>query len=477
MMSSNHSVIVEKTSLSGTTSHHHSDEGKPVDDFEPEANLQLKRTFSQFLCVAAPKIAAGGAQLFTNLLLVRHFGPSRSGVLFVCITAIILSDAVLGSALDVAVLKLATSGAGRERLACLEIQKAALMLKILGCALLAAPILVFAGPLSTLLFHKDGDARLLMLSLVSLFALLVLRSVQTCFQILRKFWLYGAADLLHSLTKYGGIGVLLATGWATPISVLTIYAVGPLLVGMALLLTATREILTARFSWQAFGELWSAVKWYLGSAAAASTNTRIDILLLSALAGTAQAGLFSAAQVVVMPVQLIGMYLGVVFAPRVMPLWEQGQLSPIFHKFQAWTLGASLALFGLAFLLADRATALLLPLSYHGSSALIVLLLPSALTALINFPWAVSLLMFAHPRMLLVLELVSLPLLIVLYRLFVVPFGAFGAAAVTSGFAITKTVIYQIIAGRTIRFGPSRNTPMAAPIEATAGGARKDPSL
>jgi O-antigen/teichoic acid export membrane protein len=335
----------------------------------------------------------------------------------------------------------------------LAIQKAALIGKTLGCVVLAAPIVIFARPLAALLFHKDSDIRLLMLSLVALFALLIVRSVQTCFQVSGRFWLYGATDMLHSLAKYGGVALLLSLGRATPLAILAVYAFAPLAVGLALLSISARAILTTAFSWNALQELWCSVKWYLGSAAAASTNTRMDILLLSALAGTAQAGLFSAAQVLIMPVQLIGMYLGVVFAPRIMPLWEQGRLSPIYRQFQAWTIGASLVLFGLTALFAGKASALLLPSSYKGSSGLLLLLLPSALTALINFPWTVSLLMFAHPRFLMVLELAALPVLALLYRIFAPSHGAFGAAAVTSGYALVKTVIYQIVARRTIKLG------------------------
>jgi len=171
-----------------------------------------------------------------------------------------------------------------------------------------------------------------------------------------------------------------------------------------------------------------------------------------------------------MPLQLIGMYMAIVFAPRILPLWEQGRLSPVYHKFQAWNILASLLIFGLAILFAGKGAAMLLPSSYRGSATLMLWLLPSALTALINFPWTVSFLMFTHPRFLLVLEVSALPVLVVLYRLFVTSHGAFGAAAVTSGFALVKTAIYQIVASRTIRRRSSRDhQPVLIPQQASAG--------
>lgn len=422
----------------------------------PRPPPKLTRTLTSFLWVAVPKVAAGGAQLLTNLLLVRTLGPEHAGVVFVCVTTITLSDAVLGSAFDVAVLKLATSAAGAGSAHSLRIQKAALVAKVLGCAALALPVLIFGRPLSILLFHNAADIRLLALSVISLFGLLILRSVQTCFQVAGRFPWYGAADLFHCLVKYGGVGALLGLGMTTPLSVLLIYACGPLAVAAVLLFAATKQIVLARFSWQILRQLCSAAKWYVGSAAAASTNTRMDILLLSAVAGTLQAGLFSAAQVLILPVQMVGMYLGVVFAPQILPLWEQNRLSSPYHRFQAGIIAASLAIWVLAILFAERTSALLLPSSYRASTGIVLILLPAALTALVNFPWTVSFLMFAHPKFLLLFEIVALPVLAALYWHFGAVNGARGVAFVTSAFAILKTVVYQVLASRTMRLGPKR---------------------
>jgi O-antigen/teichoic acid export membrane protein len=361
---------------------------------------------------------------------------------------------MLGSSLDIAVLKLATSRSGRDPAASLRIQKAALMGKLLGCIALATPILVFSHAISKQLFHQFSDVRLLILSLISLFGLLILRSVQTYFQVFRRFRLYGAADLLHSLAKYGGVGVFLALGVKAPLEFLLVYAGGPLCVGAVMLLTIARPIMTAPFSWSTLTELWRSFKWYLASGAAGSINTRMDVLLLSAAAATAQAGLFSAAQVVCMPFQLVGMYLAVVFTPRIMQLWEQGRLPDIYHRFQAWTIAGAVVIEGLAILLAGKLSALLLPPSYRGTTVIILLLLPSALTALINFPWTIPLLMFAHPRFLVAFEVAALPVLVVLYWLIASWHGAIGAAAVTSGFAVVKTIIYQVLASRTAQSKP-----------------------
>jgi O-antigen/teichoic acid export membrane protein len=414
---------------------------------------QVKSSVRDLLLVAGPKVGAGGLQILTNLLLVRSLGPERSGVLFVCITGIILGDAVVGSALDVAVVRLATSvrDVGSDR--SLEVQKTAMVAKLLGFVLLALPVGIWARRLSAVLFHQDSDPRLLMLSACALFGLLALRSIQTYFQIAGRFLLFGVADSLHSVARFGGTGALLALGVATPANVLMLYALGPPVVVLALLPTAARDLLAARFSNRALRELTNILRWYLGAAAAGSVNSRMDIMFVSALAGTAQAGIFSAAQVFVIPFQLIGMYLGVVLAPRIMPLWEKGLLGPLFFRFQAWAGAASIATFAIAFLAAGKLTAVLLPHRFASASGIVLLLLPSSLMALMNFPWTVTFLMFTHPRLLFLAEICAVPILVIAYRLSIASYGAAGAAAVTSGFALAKTALYHIVASWTLRRG------------------------
>ncbi|HLI84344.1 MAG TPA: hypothetical protein VKV17_10525 [Bryobacteraceae bacterium] len=427
------------------------------------STLRVRSSLVSFFCVASPKIAAGALQLVVNWLLIRQLGPANSGVLFSCVTAVVLGDAVIGAALDMGVIGLATGKGGARR--SLAVQKSALAAKFAGGILIGLPVLLLARPLAAVLFHGDASPVLLPMSVAALIGLLLLRSVQTCFQVSERFVLYGLTDVLHSSIKFGGIAILLALRTATPGRVLGCFVAGPGLVAPALLLTAARGVLREPFSLEALKDLGRVTKWMLGVGASGSINSRMDILLVSAQAGTVEAGLFSAAQVLTLPFQLLAMYMSVVFAPKILPLWRKGRLAKIYKRFQGALIALALSLYGIAWLAGGRLVAPLLPAAYKASMGILLLLLPSALAAMVNFPWTVSFLMFTHPKWLLLLEASSFPILLVLYRLLIPAHGAAGAALVTSGFAVSKAILYQILASRTMEAGPGKDDFLAAKEE------------
>lgn len=428
------------------------DQERPCGDAKRETASKsdaLSKSGAEFLWVAVPKLLSAVLQLAINLLVQRQLGPELSGIVFVCITGILLCDAVLGSALDVAVLRLATGHLARAE--ALQVQKAAVILKLWGCVLLGVPIVASSPGLSRLLFHNQENASLLPLSVGALFSLLLLRSVQTRFQVSRSFRWYGAVDLLHSCVKFGGIGLLLGLHAVTPFAVLGLYMAGPLLVSLVMLCTASRDMLLAPVSKPAVWRLLTLFRWYAGAAIAGSVTSRMDIFLVATFAGSRQAGLFSAAQNFTLPFQLLGMYLGVVFAPRIMPLLEQRRLLRLYGKVQLALRVASGAIYLLALAGTSAISGRLLPASFGDIAVLVLLLLPASLMALLSFPLTVSILMFSHPRFLMLLDTCAVAVLGLLYWQCALGYGAMGAAAVTSAFAVFKTALMQRLVTATLK--------------------------
>jgi O-antigen/teichoic acid export membrane protein len=371
----------------------------------------------------------------------------------VCITWILMSDAVMGAAVDMGVLRLAPLRYQRDPRQSLEFQQAALIMKPLGALALGLPILALAQPLSQALFQTPSGGHLLFLSMISVIGLLIMRSVQVHFQVTSSFVRYGVTDLLHSFFRFGPIALLLLSGHASPTTVLLCYSVAPFLLIGALLPTAARRLMMVTPSRIVCLELWRTVRWYLATTTLGSIIARMDIFLVSLLAGIRQAGIFAAAQVIALIPQLIGMYIAVVYAPRIMPLLKAGTLAPAYWRFQKRVALASVGVYVATFtsFKLQWLPSWGLPESFRDTPAVILILLPAALCALYSFPYTISLLLFTRPTALFAFDFLSLPLLLICYTCIIPSHGAIGAAAVTSGFSLSKTAFMQALAYRVLK--------------------------
>ena len=400
-----------------------------------------------------PKVAASALQLAATLLLARALQPEGFGPLAVCLTIILLTDGIVGSAIDSGVVKLATLCASSHSVRSLEIQKAALAGKFLAVVAIGVPVLIVSPQLTAVLFQTTAPPILLPLAVLASVSLMLLRSVQTHLQLTGRFLFYGLADTAQAGLKVIGVGLLLFFDRATAALALGWYAAAPLLVAVVLLASVARGIATARFSFDALKAVASTVGWYVGAGAVGSITSRVDVFFVSTIAGAASAGLFSAAQILVMPFWLVGTYLSVAFAPRVMPLWQSGELRSVYARFQTRALLACIAIFLIALVAAEPVTRWLLPPSFHETGGLALALLPASLAGLLIFPWTVSFLLFTSPRLLFACDLVALPVLFVSYRAAVGWRGATGAAIVTAGYALVKAAVLQLVAWRALRRG------------------------
>lgn len=433
----------------------------------------METGFHEFLWVAVPKASGAVFQLFFNLILLRYFGPAQFGVLAVCLSVVILSDAVLGAAFDTAILRQGPMYHVDDPVRSLQVQQAGLLLKPLMGLVAAVPLLLFGSRLSMLLFQGRGSKMLLYLSAASVLGLLMLRSVQAHFQVSRKFRRYGASDLLHNAIRYGGTALLLIFNGATPGRVIAMYAAAPLVIAVTLLATMARPLLLVPVSTHAISEVLGLIKSYLPTAAVGSITSRMDLLFVTSFASVAQAGVFAAAQTLILAPQMIGMYLAVVFTPRIMPLWKAGELWPIYRRFQRIAVIGCCAAYIIGLATMGRFVIWFMPVSFHSATAVALILLPAGLAAFVNFPWTISFLLFLRPRFLLKFDLVALPVLAVLYMVVVPAHGAAGAAVVTTAYALIKTAALQKVASNILHrslVGTAGDAPLRADGELQPAG-------
>lgn len=404
----------------------------------------MSKGLVEFLWVALPKVLGGVSTVGINVILLRYFRPEDFGVYSLCVAGILLTDSVLGAAIDLGVLRLATFYRATDPARSIAVEKAAILLKLAGVAGLSLflGLLLFSGRLlpqaSNELFYVSSFAAL---------SMLLLRSSLTHLQIERRFALYGCLDLLSSVLKFGGIALLLAIHQQSPVTVLLLLALGPA-AAFLLGLGALSNQMLGRWSHPPglIVEMLGFVKWSLLTFGLAALISRVDVFLVSQWSNLREVGIFSGGQAFAAIPELIGTYLAIVMGPRIMPYCRQGRFFELFRTFQVSSIASCLLIYLLAATSMKHISPYLLPASFARSSEVILALLPGALAGLATFPLTLSFLMFVRPKFLFTLDCLAAPIVIPLYYYAISGYGALGAAYVSSASRVIKATIAQAIA-------------------------------
>jgi O-antigen/teichoic acid export membrane protein len=405
-------------------------------------------------CVAIPKILGGVSQLALSLVLVRFLNPSEFGMFSVCLTSVLLLDAVFGSAIDMAIFRLAPLYQESTPVRARQIEKAGLFLKPLASLVLLVPLVLLLPRVSQVLFQDPAHGMLLLAAYGALVGLLIFRSMQVHFQIQRRYVAYGVSDLIHTAARFGTIGLLLVLGHVTPERILGVYCAAAITVTAVGLVWWARPVWAAPSSLNAARELIGILRWYLPTVVVGSIAGRMDVFFVSSWGGVAEAGIYGVALNFALVPQLLGTYAAAVFSPRILPMWREGKLSEKYLKYQSLLAGIAVVLFLLALLCIGPLGSILLPEAYRRSRTVIVFLLPMGLAALINFPMTIPLLLYTYPKVLLLADLLAIPIAAAAYILAIPGNGATIAAMITSGFALLRLAFYQGLAYRLLRRDP-----------------------
>lgn len=397
--------------------------------------------------VGAPKIVGGFAIIGLNLWAARQLTPSTYGVFAVGLTTLLLIDSVFGSALDLAALKAGPlQPRGGDGVTAVE--RAAVLSKLALAAAMVMFAIMAGRPLSLLVYGSDQRPAVI-LTAVAGGGLLLLRSVQVHLQLIRRFDLYGTADIAHTGGRVLLAGAIVAAGMATPASLLACYALAPLVVSAGFLGSGYRRASSAAWiDFPAWRELWRFTGVAIVTCGVGALVSRLDILILTSSGRAAEVGLFGVANTVALVPTLLGAYLSPIFAPRIAPLCRDGRFNAFYRSTQAalWIGGALLAAAG--FLAAGVLIETILPIRYAGSAEIIRVLLPAGIAGFLIFPLTIHFLMFYAPRTFLALDALSLPALIPAYIWAARQHGALGVAWVTTVSTVLKAAVAQLIALR-----------------------------
>lgn len=414
----------------------------------------MKQRLLEVALVATPKLLGGALTVALNAILMRFLGPAEYGVFALCAAVIILFDSIVGAAVDSGMLKLLQSERGRGIAHGTAVELAALLVKTglwLAAAAMFAP---FAAELSRRWFHQDERVGLVVLVLSAAGAVLVFRSLLAHWQARERFALYGGLDLFHVVLKFGSIGLLLLLVDHPRVETLVAFlALSPLCVVLAAIAAGAFPLFRARPALGYVKRVAGVSQWFLLTFGLSVLLNRLDLFLLTELSSIGEVGIYSGGQVFAMIPELLGSLVGVVLSPRIYSYWGEGRLGSLTRN----VLNAGLVLTVVAVTLAWLGRPLLdllFPPAFRSSAQVLLILLPGSLAAMIAFPLTIPFLMFARPRAIFLLDLITLPLVVALYAWLISRYGALGAAWATAATRLTKVGVMHVLAWQTLRQSP-----------------------
>nr|WP_316640531.1 hypothetical protein [uncultured Roseateles sp.] len=406
----------------------------------------------QTACVALPKGLGGVLTVLLNSLLLSHMAPAEFGAYAICLTLVALADGVLGSAIDMSVIKLASVYRLSDLARAAAVERWGVALKLAVSLGLVCVALLLAERLSGALFKRPAP-QLLVLALAVAAGVLLLRSAFLNLQLQQRFGAYAALELLAQALRVGGIAAVLL--WSRPDAQVLMAVAGlctlTALLGAAWLVRPRwpgQDLLPRREG----RELAQAVRWMFITFAFSALLSRADLLLLTQYSSLEQVGLFAAGQVFAQIPELLGSYLAVVVSPRVAPASQSGTLRVLMSQVQGGLLLLALLVM-LAVPVLLHFGAGVLPRAYAGSAEVLMLLLAGSLAAMCAFPVAIPYLMFVKPDFIFKLDLYTLPLLLAAYYFAIPAAGAVGAAWVSGGARLLKLGLMQACAWNWARQG------------------------
>jgi O-antigen/teichoic acid export membrane protein len=408
----------------------------------------MLKTISDFTLVAGPKVATGALTLGFNVWLLHIWSPEQYGLFAICTTAIMLTDAILGSSIDMATLRLSPNRREIDAPAAQETERAALQMKVLAVVASLPVVWLAARPLSQILFHQPGLEVLIASTMGGAVALLLLRSVLVHAQLRQRFHEYSLLEVIHSVFKFGGAGLLLLLSPKAAIeSVLVFFAIGPLTAfGVGMAMFRGHLLCSLRLRRERMAELFRHAKWYALSGGIGNLVGRMDLFILSASASLGSAGIFAAGQSFASVPWLVASYLSVVLSPRILPHMEAGTCREFYLRVQIVLTAAAVLAIVLAITVMSSALELL-PAAFRESADIFLILLAGNLVSFATFPVALPLVMLIRPRFVVLMDCIALPVLLALYSL-AVSQGAIGVAWVTTTSLIVRGGLVQAFAWR-----------------------------
>lgn len=405
-------------------------------------DLIVSRTAKDTSVLFIGNIISATLGIVFTILAARFLGPEAWGLVAAVTSLIVILASVADLGLGSSIFRFLSKEWTKDRNSSSEIYKTIVFLRIASAILLGVFLLLTAKWLAPLVLQQR-DTNLIVIVAIGLIGVLLVDLQIVTFQA-KQSWLRAAIfiALTNTLRLILFLCLVVANAVNT-LGVLTVFVVS-LLITWVVSLVWQRLPIGLPLNWILLSKkVFSFSVWLAGNQAVSSINSRIDVLLLLNIAGSANAGIYGAASRIALGFPLVVGSFATVLAPRFASIDKKQELMGFFKKSIGLSVLISTALI-VGILLAPFLV-LLLGAGYENSVVVFRLLLISFIPFALSTP-AVNILIyrFNKPYVITTLSLVSLPV-IIFGNIFLIPIIGILAPALVLLFVNTLTMVVTYV--------------------------------
>jgi O-antigen/teichoic acid export membrane protein len=406
-------------------------------------------TAKDVFAVGGGKALHAAAGFVAGVLIARALGPSGFGLYSLGVAVTTLAQETCGYGLETAVVRRASPLWRRgDDQAAWALYTALLYLK----ALVAGSVVVMGIPIAwgvgTSLFREPLAVFAVSMGLIGALSTSLWRGSLAMFQSRQRFASHAMTQGSANVLKLSGVAVLLTLGALRLSHALALHVLCPAVVfAIVVVPIAGRLAAQRREVPEAARTVLHVGRWLVASSLLFAAHYRADVLMLSALAGSAVVGVYNAAFVLASTVDFATLSLDTVLLPRYSAVPPDARLHPIARRtaIRLLPLAAGVILLGL---LARPIALFLFGEAYGSSSAVLQLLVPGVAATFLSQPFLVAFYARGKARSLVPLDALVLGLNLAANFLLIPRYGAQGAAVATSLARLVRAALVVRLASK-----------------------------
>lgn len=406
------------------------------------------KTAKNAIIVTGGNFAGQVLGFLATLILIRHLGPERFGMVTVAITVMGLASQLSDLGISAGFIRFASKYFKREPRKAELLMQLTLYLKTAIATLILIVGWFIADPLAVYVFGEPDLFPLIQLAFVGSLGITLWGYLQAIMQAREWFIKYVWINILNSALKLIGVVALVTYGALTELNALMVIALMPFATFFLNGFLVPKKFLKTPSSFsekkELFLELFHFSKWITLSTLCTMLMMRLDVLLLQSLTSAELVGIYASASQLAMVFSLVSGSLITVLSPYVMGLQDLNALRR--YKIMVCKL---LPIIVLGYIAAYFISPILIDLLFGDKylmaiPVLQILLLGFSLSLLIN-PLSIIFLRLDKPQILTALNFLQLALLIPACFFLIPQYGAIGAAWSSVGIRIFALLFIFLI--------------------------------